>query len=65
MVLPAVLTSLLHPPAPLTKYEPEMFVLLGCPKVQTHLSPTLTVGIVDRPLFPNTLDILYAITGLF
>lgn len=30
-----------------------MFVLLGCPKEQTHLSPTLRVAIVGRSLFPT------------
>lgn len=63
-VLPVVLTFLRHLPSPLTKYEPEMFVLLGCPKMQTHLLPTFRVAIVGRSLLPNTLDRFYANTGL-
>ena len=64
MVLTVVLTFLLHLPVPITKYEPEVFVLLGCPKMQTHLLPTLRVAIIGRSLFPTLLSKFYVITGL-
>lgn len=61
----AVLTCLLHPPSPLVKQEPEMFVLLGCSKVQTHLSRTLKSSHGSRSLFPAALDMFYTVIGYF